>query len=257
MHWVLQSNIFKEDGHDAIIRTLQRFDIPFSEHKVVPFIGQIEPDISPTGKVVCMGSYALRHLAKEKGWSPGVWDLEGQNFIVQRIHWADHMLNYFSLVTEFENVRITEDSFIRPIEDTKVFAGRIFSREEFVEWQHIICDLNEHPNGTTITNDTLVVVAPLRKIYSEYRFWVVKGEIVTSSRYKLGDKVGYVNGAPEDMTTFARKRIAEWEPHEAFVIDTADTSEGFKIVEINTLNSSGYYAGDMQKLVMSIQEAFG
>lgn len=258
MHWVLQDNIFNEHGFNAMVDTLRRFEIPFSEHKVIPFIGQIEPDVNPEGKVVCMGSYSMRHLARERAWYPGVWDLDQQHFLVQLENWGHHMLNHDCSVVEFQHAKIPlSRAFVRPIEDTKVFAGTVFDQENFEWWRHRICDLNEHPNGTTLASNTLVQVCSLRKIWSEYRFWVVRGKIVTSSLYKMGNKVRYENGAPEDVTEFVEDRIAEWEPHDAFVIDAADTPEGIKIVEINTLNSSGYYDADIQKLVMAIEESFG
>jgi hypothetical protein len=40
------------------------------------------------------------------------------------------------------------------------------------------------------------------------------------------------------------------------VIDVCETEDGFKIVEINTINSCGFYACDMQKLIMTLQEEF-
>ena len=256
MHWILQENIFNEAAFDVMVATLKRFNIPFSEHKVVPFIGEISPDINPIGPVVCMGTYSLRHLAKKKDWAPGVWDLAEQHFLIQLDHWGAHMLNYECDVEEFQNGSINGRAFVRPIEDTKVFAGAVFNEDEFAEWQHRICVLNEHPNGTTISNDTLIQICSLKQIYSEYRFWIAKGSIITSSLYKMGEKVRYENGAPDTIVKFVRDRVAEWEPDDAFVIDVADTPNGFKIVEINTLNSSGYYAADMQKLVLTLDEIY-
>lgn len=47
------------------------------------------------------------------------------------------------------------------------------------------------------------------------------------------------------------------QPHEAFVIDVGDSEAGLKIVEINTLNSSAFYAADVQRLVLALEERFG
>ncbi|MDQ1830369.1 ATP-grasp domain-containing protein [Massilia scottii] len=46
--------------------------------------------------------------------------------------------------------------------------------------------------------------------------------------------------------------IGEWSPHDAFVIDACDCANGMKIVEINTLNSSGFYAADVQRLMLAL-----
>ncbi len=60
-----------------------------------------------------------------------------------------------------------------------------------------------------------------------------------------------------DIAKYTEDRINEWHPLDAFVIDIADTEDGFKIVEINTLNSCGYYACDVQQLVLSLEHNFG
>lgn len=43
MHWLLQQNLFKESEWENLVSTLERFDIPYSVHKVIPFIGELEP----------------------------------------------------------------------------------------------------------------------------------------------------------------------------------------------------------------------
>jgi hypothetical protein len=44
-----------------------------------------------------------------------------------------------------------------------------------------------------------------------------------------------------------------WQPDDAFVLDIAETSEGFKIIEINCLNASGFYACEMDKVVIALE----
>ena len=41
--------------------------------------------------------------------------------------------------------------------------------------------------------------------------------------------------------------------HDVFVMDIADTNEGFKIVEYNCLNAFGLYRADVKKLFISLQ----
>ena len=256
MHWIIQTNIFNEAGWTDLVDTLKRFNIPYSEHKIIPFVGELLPDIQPSGKVICMGSYSMRHIATKRNWLPGVFDLEPFHFEIQLQYWGDHMLNADSKVTRFEDVSFTDSHmFLRPIHDSKVFAGGVFEQEDFMGWKIRVCNLG-HDDGSTITGDTLVQSCSLKAIYAEYRFWVVKGEIVTASSYKIGSKATYQSQVDEVFYTYVRERVTEWQPLEAFVIDVADTDKGIKIVEINTLNSSGYYAGDMQKLVMALEEAF-
>jgi len=257
MHWILQDNLFNEAAYQVLLDTLKKFNISHSIHKVIPFIGEITPPIElNTDNVICMGSYSLRHAAKKANWYPGVFDLEPFDFTKQLEKWGNHMLNHDAVVCRFEDAHILSDAFIRPIHDSKVFAGGVFSKEEFWDWKRKVCVL-EHDYGNSLTKDTLIQVGNPKKIYSEHRFWVVKGKIVTSSTYKLGHTVIY-QSLPSDsiFQQYAEERIKEWQPHDAFVIDVADTADGLKIVEINTLNSCGFYAADIQKLVIALEESF-
>lgn len=75
MHWILQDNLFNEDAYQNLLDTLVRFDIPHSIHKVVPFIGALDPvPTLSTTNVICMGSYSLRHAARRHGWTHGHTD---------------------------------------------------------------------------------------------------------------------------------------------------------------------------------------
>jgi hypothetical protein len=263
MHWILQNNLFNEAAYQTLLDTLERLGLPYSIHKVVPFVGDLMPEPELDHKnVICMGSYSLRHYAKRKIWTPGVFDLEPCNFEMQREKWGEHMLNFDSKVSRFEDAvfpffeRGEEHlAFIRPIEDSKVFAGKVFEKEEFYTWKRKVCVLEED-YGNSLTKNTLVQVTKPKVIYSEYRFWVVHGDIITASLYKRGDQVIYSSEVDQCFFDYARDRIAEWQPHAAFVIDVCDTPDGMKVVEINTLNSCGFYAADIPKLVMALEEGF-
>jgi hypothetical protein len=257
MHWVLQENLFNEKQYSTMLETLERFNIPYSVHKVIPFVGELLPELVLDHKnVICMGSYSMRHCAKKNAWIPGVFDLFEQDFEKQKQHWGQHMLNYNSVVGKFKDIKFTiEDMFVKPINDSKVFAGHVFSKIEFEDWQQRVCELGED-NGSSLNPDTIVQACEPLMIYSEYRFWVVKHEIVTKSMYKQGDRVIYSPKVDERFSEFVESRISEWSPHETFVIDVCETEDGIKIVEINTLNSSGFYEGDVQKLVMKLQESY-
>ena len=280
MHWVLQDNLFNEKAYQILVDTLARFDIPYSIHKVIPFVGELTPapgqlipcvaeefqscmcEYGTKGcrinhkNVICMGSYSLRHAAAKAGWTPGVFDLEPFNFEQQLQHWGTHMLNHDAVVSDFEQAIVLAFSFLRPIEDSKVFAGAMFEPEEFLEWQRKVCVLEED-FGTSLTGKTKIQVCSAKKIYAEYRFWIVRGEIVSASMYKQGDKIMYSDRVDGVYFDYVRARIAEWSPHHAFVIDVCALPEDeIKIVEINTLNSCGFYACDIPKLVCALENAF-
>src|SRR5258708_474178 len=109
MYWILQNNFMHEEKYQEMVDTLDRFRIPYSLHKVVPFIGELEPVPElATSNVICIGSYSMRHAAKKNGWNPGVFDLFDQDFNVQMLHWGQHMLNADSVVSKFKEAVLTE-----------------------------------------------------------------------------------------------------------------------------------------------------
>lgn len=256
MYWVMQRDIFKEDGWKSMVETLERFNLPHSVHSVVPFVGEIMPDVNPTGNVICFGTYSLRHLAKRKNWFPGVFDLEPYDFTIQLQHWGDRMLNADSVVAPFKEIVLNVPMFVRPANDTKYFAGKVFDPDEFHTWKIKVCVLEED-YGTSLTKDTILQACSLKEIYTEHRYWIVDGKIVTKSQYKRGNKIEYKSDVDPMFDEFVCECIAIWQPLRAFVIDVCDTDQGLKIVEINTINSSGFYAGDMQKLVFALEDSFG
>jgi ATP-grasp domain, R2K clade family 3 len=260
MHWILQNNLFNEDAYQTLLETLQRQGLPYSIHKVIPFIGELTEPEAPVvdGSVICMGSYSMRHAAVKHGWTPGVFDLEPFDFQVQLQHWGSEMFNADSVVTTFGDAKFPEGAermFVRPVADSKVFAGTVIEVAEFEEWQRKVCVLEED-FGNSLTKDTLIQVSEPKAILAEYRFWIVKGEIVSASLYKRGRYVIYSDQVDDFYADYVRKRIAEWCPHEAFCIDICSTAYELKIMEIGTINSCGFYACNIPKLVDALESAF-
>jgi hypothetical protein len=259
MHWIIQENLYNEEGLNELASTLKRLDIPHSFHKVIPFIGELYPDINPDNPVIIIGSYSINNIAKKKGWKPGFIDIIHQDFEEQCNHWGRHMLNYDASVHCFGDVfELEEEFFIRPTTDSKCFSGTLMSREAFFEWRRRILDLKED-DGSTITKDTKVCISSPKKILQEYRFWIVKGNIITSSLYKMGHRVVYSSLVDKAVEWFAMSMthpmsIHSWNPAHAYVLDIAMIGEKeYKIIEINNINSAGLYAANIPKLVMALE----
>lgn len=257
MNWVLQTGFHTEAGWSSLIAALDRFGFDYSEHSVVPRVGELQP--VPTFEhrnAICIGSYSMRHAAARYGWSPGVFDLIDQDFERQRAHWGRHLLNADSCVCALSEAAFeAERMFVRPVADSKHFTGKVFAKSEFEAWRDTIC-APDADHGTSLTPQTRIQLCVPSTIHAEYRFWVVAGEIVAQSVYRRGGAVFYASEVDHRLHDFVDARIAEWSPHETFVIDVCDTPDGIRIVEINTLNSSGFYAADLQRLVLALQTRY-
>lgn len=259
MRWVIQTNIFAEEGYEELLAALDRLELQKTLVKVVPFVGDLEvvdgalpPDHADA---IVMGSYSLAKAAVQRSWRPGAF-LENLDFQVQRIAWGDRMLNADSRVFAIKCVSPQpQPFFIRPVFDTKSFTGYVSDWPSFTEWRDRIVALPAEDNPT-ITPDTLVQVCTKKEIWSETRTWIVNGRIVTASGYKVGTIKRYTrpNEVDQRITDFAEECAGIWCPNKAFVLDVADTPDGLKIVEINNLNSAGWYKADLQRLIFSLEE---
>jgi hypothetical protein len=142
------------------------------------------------------------------------------------------------------------------VADGKAFTGYITEWFAFELWRRSVMELSDE-DSRQMSGDTLVMVSDPVQIYSETRTWVVKGEVVTASEYKRGNKSHQSSTVEPRIIEFAQARASEWSPNEAYCLDVADTPNGLKIVEVNCLNASGFYKADMSKLVAALEEGFG
>jgi hypothetical protein len=257
MHWVLQDNVFGEEGWDSLVVYLTRFGIPFSCHKVIPFVGDLLPEpVVPDGEnVIVMGSYSMALYAQKMGWTPGSFANDNHEFQVQLAHWGDEMVNATAEVLPYHMLEErTTPFFIRPVDDTKSFPGTVMDWQEYCEWRDRILALEPEDNSL-INEETMVMVSPLVKIYREYRLWVVDGEIVTASLYKEGTRVRYDDTVEGRVLMYAAQFVGpnQWQPARAYCLDIFDTEHGLKIGEVNNINSAGFYKADMQKLVYALE----
>jgi len=255
VRWIVQSNLYSEANFQLLIEALERLGVEHSCHKVVPFSHTLEPETTvPVGQAVfVMGTTTLAKIAEDRGWTPGSFLNENFDFSVQRAYWGNNMLNFDAGVGPMSRVPFQPDPFfIRPTVDSKAFAGTVMDWGQFCEWYAGLLKLRAEDNPT-ITPDTEVVVAPLQTIHSEARLWMVDKKVVTASGYKQGNRVVYSPQVNDDILAFGEQMARRWSPARAYCLDVASTPEGPKIIEVNNLSSAGFYAANMNKLVMAIE----
>lgn len=258
MHWIIQDNYDWDKGTKELINILERNDVPHTFHKVIPFVGDIEPEINPKGYVICIGSYSMRHVAKKYNWYPGVYDIGHISLLEMNIHWGHNMLNYNSRCIPFGSIpeylpNYDNDIFIRPIFDSKVFSGNVFQKKELMEWHGKVMKLENDHTSIDLTKDTMIIMAPPKPIWSEYRTWIVNNRVITASQYKSGGRVVYSFHVDQYIIDFAQYMANIWGPAKTYVLDIGITEDGPKIVEANTLNAARFYHCDMFKLWAALE----
>jgi hypothetical protein len=252
--WVVQENIQNEDRYEAFIAALKEFNIEHVVVKVVPFARTIIPDINPTGRVIGWGSISMDFVAKLKGWVPGTFLNDNFNQIIWSKAYGDNMLNADFEVFEFGKIPKFEGTkFIRPIHDMKVFAGTVIHGEEVENWKEAIQRISD--GYSSLRPETPVSVSSVKDLAMEWRFFVVGGKVITGSRYR---QYGILDIREVDESyaswQFAQKMVDHWQPAEAFVIDIVSLMNyDMKVIEINCINSAGFYAADMRAVVRAIE----
>lgn len=264
VRWLVQNNIYEEEGFARLLSALSRRGSDVCHVKVVPFEGRLEPvegEIPPPGAdAIVMGTYTLSRVAKQNGWRPGSF-LDNLDFEVQRERWGTRMLNHDARIYEFSKVPFQEQPFfMRPVHDTKAFTGYVLDWGQYVEWRDGLLRLPEladpvyDPLGVNLlTPATPVMVCTKKEIHTETRLWVIDGRVVTSSPYKMGTIKRYREPWETDQATIALIERLDWYPNRACVIDVAQTPDGLRIIEVNNLNSAGFYKGDMDRLVDALE----
>lgn len=163
------------------------------------------------------------------------------------------MLNSDALVCQLGQVQLQiEPFFIRPILDSKSFSGEVMDWGNFSWWRDRIASLTPEDNAT-VTLETDVMICKKKEIWREYRTWIVDKKVVTASVYKTGRRKHYDSLVDQSIIDFSERMANIWSPDRVYVLDVADTPEGLKIIEINNLNSAGFYAADMNKLVIALE----
>lgn len=259
MHWVLQTNIYKEIGLSKLVEALCKERITFSMHKVEPFTGAIVPEIITEENIFVYGTHQLCKTAKKNEWFPGIFEISQYSYQDLIDNWGRTVLNYGMQVQRFDSVIPPSDPFfIKPDTEQKAFTGYVTSVEDFNRWQLSMYgnDIVSSDDNRQIKPGLMVVVSKPVNIFREFRFWIVDGQIVTYSQYRANDKVEHIRYECKEAIDFVERRISQWQPSRAFVLDVAETdteANEWKVIEINTFNCSGLYDADVSEIVRHVE----
>lgn len=250
--WVIQNNLNFEIGIENIKTKLKEKNIELVEVDIYKgddniYLKDSFEKFEPLNKndIFVLGSYRLARMANDRGYYPGSFSNEYYNYASWTQHWTkEHMLNGEYLkqkVTELEIPDNWESVFARPLEDDKLITGGLFKKEDLMMALHTkISDLNK---------DKYIIISEKKNILAEYRFFVIDGQVITGSLYKIGGQLITADAIDKEALSFSQKMIDLWQPSKAFVIDIALTDKGPKIIEVNNISSAGLYKSNVSLIV--------
>lgn len=217
--------------------------IPFSEE--LPDLPAVEPPFVFYGL-----SSLILNAYRSPQWRSGVF-FSPEAFRPEAYvhHYGDRMLNADQTVCTFAELDARGflpelELFIKPNDDLKRFTGRRMTFGAFCVWFRGF----DGEEGMDIGPNTELVFCAPKEFFSEWRLFIVKGDVVAASRYAPTPNPE----VPEELLEFGRESAAFWSPAPVFVMDVTRTEAGPRIIELNCFNGCGFYRADVQAIVRTV-----
>jgi hypothetical protein len=163
-------------------------------------------------------------------------------------HWlnmfGDKLLNGSGQIIPLSNVSDYLSVFgpmhLRPNSVDKAFTGAVY-------------DIDTWANTKKIEDPQLLCWAsPVQHILSEWRCWIVDGQVVEICQYRK-DNAMFISRTFEQSVYDAAQDMANiYTPSECVVMDLALTKNGYKLIEFNPIQSSGWYGADSNAVLREI-----
>ncbi len=209
----------------------------------------------PETRVIVYGSIRLAHDLKGM-WIPTVW-ANSENFSCRTYlaRWTRHVLQQDYVIIPFgefaskaaellERHGVNRSVFVRPDENLKHFEAKVILESEFESFLR-----------QSIADETRVLVARPRALVCEWRFVIWRGAVVTGSRYSQERQLSLGPAEPEARQAAEIVARDPWQPEPIYVLDIGKTDQGeYRVVEINSINCSGLYACDLEKVVAAMSQ---
>lgn len=241
--WLIQIIDVEKEKFNQLLGALDRFSIDFKlvypkKDKIFLSINGEEFIPEKDKDYFVCGSYLLAQNT-EKFIKNAVFNIDqysSDEFI--EIFGEDNFVNSDIQTIHSDNIKWEENEklFIRPMNDVKTFNGGVYTKETF------------HYKGD-------VAIAKIKEISQEYRFFVVNKEIVSGSSYKLNGKFFESENIDDGAILFAKEMIGLFN-EDNYALDIAKVNNEYKIVELNCINSAGFYKNDLFKFVIAIENYY-
>ena len=225
------------------------------EIDIVPFersiIGYISNDLD---KVIVYGSTAFYDVVKNNNWSPGIFSIDDEQTVLEKIkeHYLNSDMKTLSISDGLEYVKNYDENyfFAKPSDDNKMFDGGIFDKSRFPFYIENISQYNNfNPN-------TKICISSLKYPEKEWRIFIVNGKVCTYSQYRENRKLVQSTHIDKCALDLVENLISFYNPAFSYVIDVCLINNDYKVVEYNTMNFSGMYMCNVNKIVEEINKGF-
>lgn len=265
INFILDKYLLIESGHGDLPKALASLGHSvFLEEYQSPLLGAVQSADTSGDCTVLYGSIQFVEQRTRQGiYSPGAYysrDRFRCSFYMPRLPlaWLGNSEAVYVPFGEFVRRKSqfyrmfgVSRLFLRPDSGAKVFTGLAMSSRMSNR------EINSLRQITSVTDDTMVMVAPAKRIEAEYRFYIVHGAVVTASRYMVEGEPSKSSLIDHRCLSLAKKVAAyPWQVDLTYTCDIGLFREygGLKaqIVELNAFSTSGLYDCDSVLLFSAV-----
>ncbi len=258
IRWVVQNNLTKPELMVGLKDACAKYGVEHFEATVIPFSDEL-PEFPKDLPIIFYGSTTMmNNVYRDPELNKGLfYNHETFSMELYFEKWGKHMLNFDGKITCFEELMKEPYGpddliFVRPNDDSKSFAGEIVQFSRIGEWYKNLTGFE----NVNLTPQTKIVVCEPYNIKKEWRLWIVNKQVVASSLYMENKQLKKVYGTTGEVLDFAEARCKEFVPHDIFVMDICQCGDELYILECGCMNSAGFYAADIDMIVMEVSERF-
>ncbi len=257
MLYLIQSNIKSDPQYSKIFDVVRALNL---DHELI----ELQKDTSELNlnlnrnDVFIIGSVRLARLAKKyKEWTPGSFYGGNHTFEIHSKYYKDNMLNYDAEIRTFSQpINWHEDSselFIKPYKNAKLFTGKVFNEKS---WDKFVNESLNTPKTALLNEGTPIQISKPKDIINEARVWIVGQQVIGGVYYSYPGFISSNMSVSREGLDFVSEMVKIFNVADAFVMDICLTPQGWKIVEINCINSAGFYTMNVKTLMRAIDIYF-
>jgi len=255
MYYIIQKNIFKDPRYDEIFEVLEELGLDYECVEFKPNSNEFEM-LTNRKDIFVYGSVKLAKVTADFNWFPGSFYGNNHEFEKYSRGYGANLINYGSYILKFSdkiNWSNKTELFIKPSTDAKVFTGKVFNEPEWNDFVHNT--LNDSQNQRINKNTSIQISEPYSLI-KEARVWIVGEKIVTSSYYRFHGGIEFEENVEESGLQFAQNMAELYNVADAYVMDIALTYDGWKIMEVNCINSAGFYKANVKNIIVALENYY-
>ena len=267
MKFIVQHNLMNNIQLGQMSCALADLKIPHEFVGVIPFSREITSEEPLVGReYLPYGSTLLTMLTCNNGFdwrgnyfNPVTFDSSMWNYNRNDMLNGGNLRGTTMMISDAIEFLKKQDPksmwFTRPCEDLKQYSGQVIQADECIKWFNDAMQC-ESSGSYKLEPTTGVVIAEPRNIQAEWRWFIVDGQVISGSMYRREGQLYKKNESDIATINEAQQLANVWLPHRNCVMDVALVDNEVKVLEFNTINSSGFYDHDIEAIVSALWEDF-